>query len=66
MTGNAPSSRQEVREYVGFIWQDDWTDKTGLLVEAVDALEAKAVVEATLGPSFRVSLWNEEDASAPR
>jgi len=57
---------RQVREFVGFAWQDDWTDQVGLLVEALDVTEAKALAQATLGSSFRVSMWNEDDANAPR
>lgn len=54
------------REFVGFTWQDDFWDRTGVLVEAADSSEAQAVVRAAFGPGFGVSIWNEEDAAGPR
>ncbi len=55
-----------LREFVGFVWQDAFEDRTGVLVEAVDASEAASVVRAAFGSAFRVSVWNEEDAAKPR
>lgn len=53
------------REFVGFVWTDDWLDQTGMLVEANDVSEAVEIVRS-FNPEWRVSLWNEEDASRAR
>ena len=53
------------REFVGFVWTDDWLDQTGMLVEAKDVSEAVEIVR-TFNPEWHVSLWNEEDASRAR
>ena len=66
VNGDAVGPTEARREFVGFAWSNDWGDKTGLLVLAVDATEAKALAEATLGNRFHVSLWNEDDANAAR
>lgn len=69
MTGRDSGAQVPVprtlREFVGFAWQADWTDQVGMLVEAYDVTEAVSIVQAAL-PGWRVSLWNEEDASRAR
>lgn len=55
-----------LREFVGFVWEGDWDDRIGVLVEADDAATAARVVKAIYGSGFRVSLWNETDAEMPR
>lgn len=61
----ASSKSGERREFVGFIWVDDWLDQTGMLVEASDVSEAVEIVRA-FNPEWHVSLWNEQDASRER
>lgn len=56
----------DLREYVGFVWQGDFWSQTGILVMAADADEAKALVRAACGDAVGISLWNEEDAARPR
>lgn len=53
------------REFVGFAWQSDWSERVGILVEAYDVADAVSAVRDAL-PGWRVSLWNEEDASRAR
>lgn len=61
-----PVDPTRLREFIGFIWQDDFSDRTGVLVVAADVSDAAAVVRAAYGDGVRVSLWNEEDAARPR
>lgn len=51
--------------YVGLIWIDD-RPGVRLNVSAGSLAEARAAVEAEYGQGHVISLWNEEDASAPR
>lgn len=53
------------REFVGFVWIDDWLDQTGMLVEAHDVSEAVEIVRS-FNPDWHVSLWNDEDAARAR
>jgi hypothetical protein len=53
-------------EYVGFVWEDDFWDRTGILVMAGDAPEAVTLVRDAFGDAVRMSLWNEEDAAKSR
>lgn len=53
------------REFVGFVWTDDWLDQTGMLVEARDVSEAVEIVRSC-DSDWHVSLWNEGDASRAR
>ena len=63
---DAQGHQGPAREFVGFVWLDDISDRTGVLVEAADSSEAHAVVQAAFGPGFGVSIWNEKDAAGPR
>ena len=60
------SRRPQLREFVGFVWKDDWAAQTGLLVEAANASEARNLVKEIYGSEFHVSLWNEQDAKKSR
>jgi hypothetical protein len=53
------------REFVGFVWTDNWLEQTGMLVEAHDVSEAVEIVRS-FNPDWHVSLWNEEDAGRAR
>lgn len=55
-----------LREFVGFVWQDDHSESTGVLVEATHVSEASAVLKEVYGAAWRSSVWNEEDAAKPR
>ena len=55
-----------LREFVGFVWQDDMSKRRDVRVWAGDASQAHALVQAEYGEGFRVSVWNEEDAERPR
>ena len=54
------------REYVGFVWHEDTSEQTGILVEAPTGDEAIAAIREALGDDIKSSLWNEEDAARPR
>lgn len=54
------------REFIGFVWQDEFSDQTGMLVEAADSTEAVAIVKTADGDDVSVSLWNDEHAAKPR
>jgi len=54
-----------LREFVGFVWTDNWLDQTGMLVVAHDVSEAIEIVRS-FNADWRVSLWNEEDAGRAR
>jgi len=58
--------RAELREFVGFVWQESFPERTGVLVMATDVSEAAAVVKEAYGEGFGVSVWNEEDAARSR
>jgi hypothetical protein len=58
--------RAELREFVGFVWQEGFRELTGVLVMATDVSEAAAVVKEANGEGFGVSVWNEEDAARSR
>lgn len=60
-----PTEQPSCREFVGFVWHHDWQDQVGLLLEAVDVEEALVVVRSVF-PGWRVSVWNEDDASRAR
>ena len=54
------------REFVGFVWQDDSWDRTGVLLEAADNSEARAILQSVYGDGSGISVWNEDDAAQPR
>jgi hypothetical protein len=54
-----------LREFVGFVWTDNWLDQTGMLVVAHDVSEATEIVRS-FNADWHVSLWNEEDAGRAR
>jgi hypothetical protein len=58
--------RAELREFVGFVWQEGFWERTGVLVMATDVSDAAATVKAAYGEGFGVSVWNEEDAARSR
>ena len=60
--GTDPSG---LREFVGFVWTDNWLDQTGMLVVANDVSEAIEIVRSFTA-DWHVSLWNEEDAGRAR
>lgn len=55
-----------LREFVGFVWRDDFADQTGVLIEATDVGEAAAIVADAFGGGFKTSIWSEEDAARSR
>lgn len=65
MSLRSTSGSDGFREFVGFVWTDDWLDQTGMLVEATDVSEAVEIVRS-FNPEWRVSLWSEEDAGRAR
>lgn len=65
MAGQTSSDSGGLREFVGFVWTDNWLDQTGMLVEARDVSEAVEIVRS-FGSGWHVSLWNEEDAARAR
>lgn len=54
-----------LREYIGFVWTDNWREQTGMLVAARSVTEAAEIVRS-FDPRWHVSLWNEEEASRAR
>lgn len=54
-----------MKEYVGYIWIGDESG-VRLSVMARSSREARAAVEAEFGKGHVISLWNEDEASAPR
>lgn len=54
-----------LREYIGFIWIGD-DPGTRLRILAESLAGAQRQVEEKYGEGHVVSLWNEDDASAPR
>jgi hypothetical protein len=57
--------QSQVREFVGFIWIEDQPG-IPLSIWAMSSREARRVVDAQYGTGHIVTLWNEEDARAPR
>ena len=66
MSTDSGLARRSPREFVGFVWLDDWTQRIGVLVDAADLDEATATVRSAYGDDVHVSIWNETDASAAR
>ncbi len=54
-----------LREYVGVIWIDEQPG-VRLRVAASSAQEARSLVVAQYGEGHVISVWNEDDADAPR
>jgi len=57
---------EQLREFVGFVWQGDLSKRRDVRVWAVGPSEAYALVKAEYGEDFKVSVWNEDDARRPR